>query len=282
MSFEIIKIRDLEVEDIHKAMELVLTEGWNQTEKDWRLLIGNLQNICLTAEVDGEFAATATAINYSNNVAWIGMVLVKKRYRGKGISKMFLNSLFEGLKSCCSIKLDATPAGQPVYKKVGFTNEYRINRMVNVSFDGYLLENPEISPQRIQKNDITSIIEFDKKAFGSYRTQLIQALVDDYPEKGWFLKRDNKITGFVLGREGNKYHQIGPVSAKSSIDAKILITQILQDLHEQPVVIDILEDKQELTEWLNSIGFVKQRDFMRMFQNSNPFPGEVCLQYLIC
>ncbi|NOY95300.1 MAG: GNAT family N-acetyltransferase, partial [Chlorobi bacterium] len=82
-----VRVRNLQPEDIKSAMGLVLSEGWNQTEKDWGLLIRNTQNVCLAAEVGGKLVATATAINYSNDVAWVGMVLVHKKYRGRGISK---------------------------------------------------------------------------------------------------------------------------------------------------------------------------------------------------
>jgi hypothetical protein len=36
--------------DIVYAMKLSNAEGWNQTEKDWNLLIESPQNVCLVAE----------------------------------------------------------------------------------------------------------------------------------------------------------------------------------------------------------------------------------------
>jgi len=276
-----IQIRKLRSEDIESAMNLVLAEGWNQTEKDWQLLIRNPLNNCLAAEVDDKLVGTVTTINYSNMVAWLGMVLVNKEYRGRGISKILLSSVFDEIKSCNTIKLDATPAGQAVYKKLGFENEHPVSRLVNTSFDNSQFPDIKAIPQRIQKEDILSIIEFDKHSFGSDRTQLIRSLVNDYPGKSWVLIRENKIIGFALGRRGNKYHQIGPVSAITSDDAQSLITHCLKELSMQPIVIDILDDKQDLTKWLINIGFIKQRSFMRMFLKNNSFPGELSSQYFI-
>lgn len=281
MNNESIQIRKLLSEDIESAMRLVLAEGWNQTEKDWQLLIGNPLNYCIVAEFDGNFVGTATAINYSNRIAWIGMVLVNKEYRGRGISKILLSTIFDKLKSCKSIKLDATPAGQPVYEKLGFENEYLISRLVKKTFESLQFPDFGIIPQKILEKDIPSIIEFDKQSFGSDRTQLIETLVKDYPDKCWVLKRETKIVGFALGRNGNKYHQIGPVSAQTSDDATLLISYALKNMHNQPIVVDILDDKQELIELLISAGFVKQRYFTRMYLKNNPFPGEKSLQYLI-
>jgi GNAT superfamily N-acetyltransferase len=279
---ESLKIRKLLPEDIEKAMELVRAEGWNQTSDDWNLLIEGALNICLAAEISGKLVATATAINYSNKVAWIGMVLVNKENRGKGISKVLLNALFESLKSCESIKLDATPAGQPVYKKVGFTNEYLIDRMVNTSFNTDLPQLPGSLVRKIQENDIPAIIEFDKHVFGADRTQLIHALVSNNPNSSWILEQNNTITGFILGRTGNKYQQIGPLSAQSLSDVKILMCKVLSSLKGQAIVIDVLDDKSETTEWLTSIGFEKQRDFTRMYKGENLYAGNILFQYLIC
>ena len=168
--------------DIVHAMKLSNTEGWNQTEKDWKLLIESPQNVCMLAECNRKIIGTTTAMNYSNQIAWIGMVLVDKEYR----------------------------------------------------------------------------------------------------HKAWLLKRNNSITGFALGRKGNKYHQVGPVFASNINDVKMLIRKALEELINQPVVMDVLSEKEDLINWLNSIGFIMQRQFVRMYKKENPFPGIINNQYLIC
>ncbi len=45
--------------------------------------------------------------------------------------------------------------------------------------------------------------------------------------------------------------------------------------------MDIPEDKKDLTEWLESEGFVKQRHFTRMYLKVNPYPGIQNKQFLI-
>lgn len=269
--------------DIGSAIKLSNAEGWNQTEKDWKLLIENRENVCLLAECDNKVIGTTTAINYSNKVSWIGMVLVDKEYRGQGVSKSLLTAIFEKLQSSKSVKLDATPAGQPVYKKFEFSDEYLIARMTNPA----LKELPShdhhpILPERINLIDILEVFAFDEMVFGANRGSLIKYLITEYPGKAWVLKRNSRITGIVLGRDGHKYHHIGPVLASSTPNARILITRALKDLTHQPVVVDVLCDKEELLDWLHSIGFIKQRQFIRMYKKENPFPGVIHKQFLIC
>lgn len=282
MLHESLKIRNFASHDIKNAMELVLAERWNQTEKEWQILMSNPQNVCLVAEIENEFAGTATAINYNNKVAWIGMVLVNKKFRGQGISKYLLSSLFEQLTFCKSVKLDATPAGQPVYEKMGFKDEYLINRLTCLSFGKSYLVRGDLISQGVQKEDIPAIVELDKYTFGADRSQLIKALFFNNPKKCFVIKNKGLISGFALGRKGNRFHHIGPVVASSNFDAIQLILHALNELNGQSVVIDILNDKNELYLELLSLGFEKQRYFSRMYLHSNLYPGDINHQYLIC
>ena len=278
-----VTIRPLTINDIEQAIQLSLAERWNQTEKDWELLIKNPENVCLSANLDGKLIGTATAINYENNIAWIGMVLVNREYRGQGVSKLLLSGLFEQLKNCRSVKLDATPAGQPVYQKFGFIDEYIIHRMTadsvlknNLSFKNEDLIKP------VQPENYAEVIAFDKQIFGAGRQQLIETLIKNNPGNSWMMKQNGTICGVVLGRKGNRFYQIGPVLSTTTEDAKTLITKAISGIEEQPIVVDVLDEKKELINWLTGLGFVIQRPFFRMYQNKNPFPGIPAKQFLIC
>jgi predicted N-acetyltransferase YhbS len=275
-------LRSIEPDDIAGAMKLSNDEGWNQTEKDWKLLTENPQSVSLLAEDNKKIIGTTTAINYSNQIAWIGMVLVDKDYRGQGISKSLLINIFKKLDSFKSIKLDATSEGQRVYKKFDFKDEYFISRMTIASMENLSHDNNGIAPELIHENDISGIIALDECVFGANRQQLIKSLIKEYPHKAWVLKQNDCVTGFALGRDGNKYHQIGPVVASSTGEAKALIIKALDNLINQPIVVDVLSDKENLINWLSSIGFINQRNFIRMYKKQNPFPGVTDKQYLIC
>ena len=275
-------LRRMEMDDISGAMKLSDDEGWNQTEKDWKLLIENPQNVSIVAEDNKKIIGTTTATNYSNQLAWIGMVLVDKEYRGRGVSKLLLANIFKKLETFRSIKLDATPGGQQVYKKFDFKDEYFITRMTNASMKNLSFDNNLITPEPIQEKDIEEIIALDEYVFGANRTELFKSLIKEYPHKSWMLKQNNRITGFALGRDGNRYQQIGPVTASTTAEAKVLIAKALSSLIDQPIVMDVLNDKEDLTNWLNSIGFTTQRNFIRMYKKENPFPGTTGKQYLIC
>jgi len=277
-----VTIRSIKISDISGSLSLSNAEVWNQTAEDWKFLIETPVNFCLLAEIDNKIVGTVTAMNYSNAVAWIGMVLVHKDYRGQGISKLLLTNIFKKTNSCKSVKLDATPAGQAIYEKHGFKDEYLIARMINPSVEKLSMLEYDIKPELIQLNDVREIAALDKIVFGAGRGPLIEYIVKQSHGNGWLLKRNNIVTGFILGRAGNKYHHIGPLVASATMDAEILISKALQNLINRPVTVDVLYDKENLINWLSKIGFTKERHFIRMYKNENHFPGNIDRQYLIC
>jgi predicted N-acetyltransferase YhbS len=210
------------------------------------------------------------------------MVLVDKDYRGIGISKSLLSLTLEKLKSFRSIKLDATPAGQPVYQKFGFKEEYHISRMVNLNVQPVKVGEADSETEPIHPGDISEIIALDEEAFGVNRNQLIEHLIKENPADGTLLTRNGQVVAFALSRKGSRYVHIGPVVADSTAVAKNLIAQLLITLVNQPVVVDVLGDKSELFQWLHLIGFKHQRDFMRMYKGENDFPGKPDKLFLIC
>jgi ribosomal protein S18 acetylase RimI-like enzyme len=275
-------VRPMQLSDLENAFGLSKTEGWNQTEISWRLLFENPKNICLVAEYNNKVVGTATAINHSNQLAWIGMVLVDKYLRGQGIGKMLVESIISELKNIKSIKLDATPAGQPLYQKLGFKEEHTIFRMICTSSNSLPAEVTENKPVHPDSKSFSELLELDKHFFGTDRSSLLQTLFQNYPQKVFVLKQNNKIEGYIFGRDGLCYNHLGPVFANSFVTAKILISTVLKSHENEPVAVDVLHDKEDLIKWLTTIGFEKQRQFSRMYLHKNPFPGMVENQYLIC
>jgi GNAT superfamily N-acetyltransferase len=275
------EIRPMTISDLDQAIRLSDSEGWNQTETDWRFLLQNLGNKCIAAVSNGKVIGTATALNHSDIIAWIGMVLVDKSFRGQGIGKMLLTKIIGELKNFRSIKLDATPAGLPLYQKLGFTDEFKIYRMTNPSLKGLKNQGFSCEPVRIDQDSFPDVISLDESIFGTARTNLLLTLHLSYPGKAYLIKRNNMLDGYMFGRNGARFNYIGPVAALSENSARILILKALESLNNQPVAMDVPEDKEEFSRWLETLGFVKQRHFVRMYLKSNSYNGQIKYQYLI-
>jgi hypothetical protein len=181
-----------------------------------------------------------------------------------------------------SVKLDATPAGEPLYRKLGFIEEYKIFRMTcdALNFHSNRISGREL--HKINQDNISLVLKLDRAIFGADRGYLLRKLLNENPGRAFYHKNDNCPDGYILGRTGSRFNYIGPLCTLTSDSAKPLLSVLLESLNDQPVALDIHEDKVDLINWLETTGFVKQRYFVRMYRTINPYPGRVSEQYLIC
>ena len=279
MSNSFYKIRDLLAGDLDQAMSLSFNEGWNQTENDWKFMIGDPDVAAIAALHKGVIIGTATAIVYKNKVAWIGMVLVEKSFRGQGIGRMLLTNILGRFKNVESVKLDATPAGYPLYQKAGFLDEYRVFRMINPGVKD--ISDTDFGICNIDAGTFNKVLDLDKTIFGADRSVVLRNFYNNYSSKAFLLKKDGILSGYILGRDGRKFNYLGPVCASATDDAIRLISEALKQLANQPVALDVPEEKSDLIKWLESAGFEKQRHFIRMYLRSNTHSGQVENQFLI-
>src|SRR5262249_8965680 len=146
------KLRQLKVTDVPAAIELSAEAGWNQTADDWSMLIELAPQGCLAMELDGTVVATTTLLAYGSQLGWIGMVLTRKRFQGRGLARRLLSealNLADRMK-IETVKLDATDQGKPLYEKSGFRSEQAVERWSRTG-TGHLLT-PQPSSDSLPEN----------------------------------------------------------------------------------------------------------------------------------
>jgi GNAT superfamily N-acetyltransferase len=270
-----IPIRPMGHLDLEAAMELKNAEGWNQTLSDWELFMENSPESCLVATHEDKVVGTVTGIIYENKVAWIGMMLVNKAYRGQGVSKKLMSTVIQSLHAAASVKLDATPAGYPVYEKLGFKEEYALIRMTTDKFIPAPLDkdhSANIIPLTFEI--LPEIFSLDKEAFGADRTRVLFHAQRQQPDLACMYKEDGKVIGFLLARKGTRYIHLGPLVAQDVQVAKTLLGFASARLKNMPLVVDTPVSNSSWVSWLESCGFKKQRDLYRMYLKSNVHPGK--------
>lgn len=281
MSADDITISELRETDISGAMRLKSAENWNQTEADWWVLLELGPGLCLVATSGDKVVGTVTATNYHDEIAWIGMMLVDKDFRGLGLGKRLLTTCLEKLSKCQAIKLDATASGLSLYRKLGFREEWLIDRMVSTNANDLPPDEGSQSVKRLTKNELNEAVRLDLEAFGANRGQLIAEFLTENEDKAWYIERGGKLVAYILGRPGSNYTQLGPMSAETEEDAQMLVKAVLRTHIGTPVLVDVLQDKGFLKEMLLLLGFEVQRSFVRMYLKDNLLPGNSQKYFLI-
>jgi GNAT superfamily N-acetyltransferase len=271
--------RAMKPEDIPAGLSLCRFAGWNQTARDWELLLQLGPDACrVAADEEGKIVGTVTTIRYEDHFSWIGMVLVHPDRQRQGIGVQLLREALHVLSSEETIKLDATPAGREIYLQLDFADEYRISRMQAKGPVATDSSGPATRP--IQRKDMPSVVAFDREVFGADRQRLLDWQLQGAPQCAFLLEEESQIKGYCFARQGHHFTHIGPVVAGTVASAKGIFSAALQNC-EGPIVVDALHHTPEWNQWLTSMGFEEQRPLIRMFRGTNTFPGHPANQFAI-
>lgn len=257
-SIEAPALRALTPDDLPDLMALVEEAGWNQTQRDWKMMLalGNGRGL---ADGTGRIVASALTLPHGTSLGWIGMVLVAGAWRKRGCATRLLEDCITELREAGRVAgLDATPAGQPVYERLGFAGTERISRWrrparvpAGAVADGV---------NSAGLDDLARITALDTEIFGAPRPELIQDLCTRNVPMGWIAGDD----GFLLHRMGLNARQIGPLCATDMATAERLLDTALAQLDDE-LVMDACDAHPGFDALLQARGFVVERPFIRMY-----------------
>jgi len=254
-----IEVRLLRRADLASAMGLSTIAGWNQTEDDWRLLLDLAPETCFAIDADGELVATTTLISYGTELAWIGMVLTKPEYRGRGFARTLVTQALEIVdsKGITTVKLDATDQGKRLYESVGFAAEGFVERW---SRPGSL--KLDATPGKFPSGRFSAL---DLTAFGVDRSAMLERLIQHshvYSATDAYL--------FVRGGRVTTY--LGPCVATDPASARALIMSTLQTHPSVSWSWDLMVNNQNAIALSKDLGFTRQRVLTRM-RRGEPLRG---------
>lgn len=245
--------------DVPDALALSDAAGWNQTADDWRLFISQGRVYGLRDGDTGPLVATAAALPYEGGIGWVSMVLVNPTWRHKGLATALMARCVAHLRALGATPvLDATPAGQQAYLRVGFEDGFALAR-----WEGSVTAASERSAPPA---DAATVSALDAQASGCGRGFL---LADFLQRAGTRVCMAPARTGFVIAREGRRATQIGPLVADDESAALSLLQAALAGLSGR-VFLDVPERWAALRAWLEQAGFARQRSFVRMSLGAAP------------
>ncbi len=169
---------------------------------------------CYVALQGDDIVGTGCYFVYSDTLAWIGNVAVLPTHQGRGIGTSIMRMLLKDLRgrNIKTIRLDASEAGHPIYRKLGFMDEYRTvtyvlgMEEVSVSYPG-----KDVSAFK-ELND--EILKLDFIAFGADRRKVLAT----YLNHGGIILATKR--GYCMLRA----HHIGPLVAETPGDAEKLLS----------------------------------------------------------
>lgn len=245
---ERLRLQSFSVSDAEGLLALSREAGWNQTSSDWDIFFA-------CGEVfgfrdDDRIVASGAVLPY-REFGWISMVLTTASHRGRGLATAILRQAIETLQEGGRVPmLDATPAGEPVYRPLGFVGTMPIWRWRGAGSASAPFPTGPLDPAAIHA--------LDEIAFGSPRRVVIASLLAR--SSGLAAVEDGS---FLLARTGRTATQIGPVVARDGAAAQRLLAGALNRA-SGPLLIDVPEGRHEIETLLEGSGFTRERPYLRM------------------
>jgi GNAT superfamily N-acetyltransferase len=249
--------RSFTASDLAGVMRLSAAANWNQTEQDWLRILHLEPEGCFAIEADGRLVSTATTYCYGEELAWIGMVLTDPEYRGRGFAHRLMEQAvaFARRRGVRWIKLDATDMGRPLYARLGFLDQYSVER--------WMRPPAAIDPAPVDAFRFPASL--DLQAFGADRSRLVESLAGaDAASSG---------DAYAMGRSGSRAAYFGPCVARHPADAERLARWFLARHASQSICWDLMPDNAPAVDLARELGFAPLRRLTRMALPALPAPA---------
>ena len=270
-----VRLRDLIAADVAAAHRLSREAGWNQTDADWRLLLDLNPGRFVAAIADGQVVGTGGAACYGVELAWVCMVLVDPRWRGGGIGQQIVEGVLERVRDVARVGLDATPAGRPVYLRLGFEEAYPLVRM---SAPSSAKRRAPGGAEALPAAALDVVLAMDRAVFGADRSAVLRAM--HTRSGGWWVRGAGGFAAYGFLRDGQDSRHVGPVVARDVASARAVVEAALAE-GAGPLLIDVPVHAEEWRSALAELGFSEQRPLMRMLRHGARPPGDPRMQLAI-
>jgi GNAT acetyltransferase-like protein/acetyltransferase (GNAT) family protein len=240
----------------------------------------------VAALVEDRLVGTGGAAGYGRDLAWVCMILVDPAHRGRGIGAALTRAVVERLTAFDCVGLDATPAGRPVYARLGFREHRALRRLFRDARAGDIEailaaeETPRVRPMR--DHDLPGVLALDREVFGADRGSLLGWMRARGTNACWIGRSSaGETPSYCLGRPGDHSFQVGPVVATTVETGLALVRAALAGNAGRRVVIDADDRRSDWIAALREVGFEEERPLVRMYRGSAPIAPRADLQLAI-
>lgn len=217
--------------DIDYVFKSVSREGWGHTQRDVERCWELEPNGCFIAEFQNKPVGHVFAICYGK-IGWIGLLIVNPESRGQGLGFSLMGTAVNYLKKVGAetIRLEAVKKAVPLYRRVGFIEEFDSLRFRRQPQPGKEPQFKSGETFQMRDDDLVNVAQFDTSYFGVNRLGVLQSLYGDHPQSCLVAKRRGNIVGYVMARRTQNGFWIGPWVCLNSATARHLFNALVKTI----------------------------------------------------
>lgn len=251
-------------EDFSFATELANTMNWNMATEDFQFMTQLEPEGCFVLFEDSKPMGIATCISYGK-VGWFGNLVVKEEIRHKGAGGLLVEHAIDYLqgKGVETIGLYAYPNLLKFYGNLGFKAD---EDFAVLHGQPAPLPTKETLP-KIGKHNFQAVAKFDRECFGGDRTKLLESIILEEGNLGYYVSKGNEVVGYVAATVYETMAWVGPLMCQEgNVDVAVtLLKEVLAKLNGLSVYVALPKKEVSLTDMLSTIGFQEDFSVVRMF-----------------
>jgi len=244
---------------------------WNYSTSDFERLLYYEPEGCFVAEHDSEPVGIVTTTTYGK-LAWVGSLIVLEHYRGRGVGSELMKHAIHYLKTrgVETIRLDAAPKAIPLYKRLGFKEEYDSLRLIGT---GKKMNCQKVS--KMKNEDLEGVVHLDTQFFSVNRERILRRVYKDFQNLCFISFTHGKLVGYLMAKKGFDIIKIGPwiCDPKHSEVAEELLKAVLNEAHGMNIWVGVPHGNKRSVNILEKHGFVDQPKSVRMYYEKHNYVG---------
>jgi GNAT superfamily N-acetyltransferase len=215
-------------------------------------------------------AGVVGATNYGP-FTYLGMMTVRKELQRRGIGQAMLQHMLNWADSqaISFLRLDASEAGYPLYSRFGFE---MLDQALMFQLADYRPSSnfpQQVRPLKFQ--DIQTLADFDTPIFGANRAGLFQALLTDFPDRGFAVyDASGDMAGYLFAQT----RRLGPWAACSPQAAESLLQAALTLIYKGVPLAIAPKKNTAASDLLGRYGFNHVLTNRHMQRGRSDIPGQ--------
>jgi len=250
--------------DFDFAVQSTDRMGWGLGKSDFEFMLELEPEGCFVLFEDSERIGLATTVSYGK-IAWFGNLIVDEGRRRKGAGSLLVTHSLEYLRSVGveTVGLYAYMERIPFYQRLGFKTDSEFLVMKGKAFGSQV----SADVKKIEEKDFEDVVDFDRSCFGETRRKLLEPILSDSDNFGYFSMKRGKVVGYSVAKVFRGMAEVGPVVCeKGQVDVAVsLLRATFNGVKGFDVSLFVPEKDEVLFSMLVENGFSQVFKVERMF-----------------
>jgi GNAT superfamily N-acetyltransferase len=258
------QVRNMTLEGFPFAVQITDQMGWGLAKEDFEFMI-ELEPQGAFILLDGsEKIGIATTVSFGK-IGWFGNLVVSEKRRKEGAGSLLVKHAIKYLRSknVETVGLYAYMERIPFYERLGFQFDSEFTVLKGTALSSQVKPNLK----RVEKQDVSKIIDYDSSCFGASRRKLLEPILSDPDNLCYMHVEDGQISGYAVAKVYRGVAELGPsMCQKGRGDVAInLLRTILRKLKGREVSMCVAEKENSIVNMLKESEFSESFHVARMF-----------------